>query len=129
MKRIARQTARVAWLIAGIVALAIGGLGAVLPLLPTTPFVLIAAVAFAKSSDRLHAWLLDHRIFGALIVNWRRHGAISRSTKIAGIASMALVLAISLLLDAPATVIAVQAVVLGACAIFVASRPLPPDRQ
>ncbi|MCY3731952.1 MAG: YbaN family protein [Rhodospirillaceae bacterium] len=129
MKKIARQTARVAWLIIGIVALAIGGLGAVLPLLPTTPFVLIAAIAFAKSSARLHAWLLDHSIFGAVINDWRRHGAISRSTKITSIAVMAIVLAISLLLDAPKTVIALQAVVLGACAIFVASRPLPPDQQ
>ena len=112
----------------GICSLALGGLGIVLPLLPTTPFVLVAAVAFANSSDRLHQWLLDHNLFGPLIRNWRRHGAISPFAKALSIGAMAAVLAISMLLAAPTLVIVTQALVLGACALFVVSRPLPPDQ-
>ena len=128
VRRAATRTERVTWLVIGIVALALGGLGIVLPLLPTTPFVLVAAFAFDRSSDRLHEWLLDHNIFGSLIANWRRYGAISRPAKAASILSMAAVLLISLLLAAPALVIVVQVLVLGACALFVVSRPLPPEQ-
>ena len=117
---------RVFWLAVGILALALGCLGVVLPLLPTTPFVLVAAFAFANSSNRLHQWLLDHNIFGPLIANWQRYGAISRSAKVLSLLSMGAVLVISLVMAVPAFVIVVQAVVVGACALFIVSRPLPP---
>lgn len=117
---------RVFWLITGILALVLGGLGVVLPLLPTTPFILVAAFAFANSSDRLHEWLVDHDIFGPLIVNWQRYGAISRSAKVLSVLSMAAVLVISLLMAVPAFVIVVQALVVSACSLFIISRPLPP---
>lgn len=117
---------RVFWLVVGILALALGGLGVVLPLLPTTPFVLVAAFAFANSSDKLHQWLLDHNIFGPLIANWQRYGAISLSAKVLSLLSMAAVLAISLVMAVPALIIAVQALVVGACSLFIITRPLPP---
>jgi uncharacterized membrane protein YbaN (DUF454 family) len=72
---------RIGLIVVGLVSLALGGLGIVVPLLPTTPFVLVAAFAFANSSDKLHQWLLDHNVFGPLIDNWRRHRAISRTAK------------------------------------------------
>ncbi|MCH8134660.1 MAG: YbaN family protein [Proteobacteria bacterium] len=118
---------RVFWLVVGILALALGGLGVVLPLLPTTPFVLVAAFAFANSSDTLHQWLLDHKIFGPLIANWQRYGAISGPTKVLSLLSMLAVLVISLVMAVPAFVIAVQALVVGACSLFIISRPLPPS--
>ena len=117
---------RLAWLVIGCLAVALGALGVVLPLLPTTPFVLVAAFAFMRSSRRLHAWLIEHRVFGPLIADWRRYGAIRRPTKVIGIASMAGVFTVSLLLGASVVVLAVQATVLTASAIFVASRPEPP---
>jgi uncharacterized membrane protein YbaN (DUF454 family) len=117
---------RVFWLVVGILALALGGLGVVLPLLPTTPFVLVAAFAFANSSDTLHQWLLDHNIFGPLIANWQRYGAISRPTKVLSLLSMLAVLVISLVMAVPTFVIAVQALVVSACSLFIISRPLPP---
>ena len=119
---------RLAWLAIGFISLALGGLGVLLPLLPTTPFVLVAAVAFAKSSNRLHRWLLDHNMFGPLIENWRRDGAISRSAKIVSILSMVAILVVSVLLAMPTHVIVIQAVVLGVCAVFILTRPLPRDR-
>ena len=72
---------RVLWLLLGIAATGFGIAGAVLPLLPTTPFLLVATYAFARSSPRLHAWLMSHRQFGPLIANWQQHGAIGRRAK------------------------------------------------
>ena len=72
---------RLFWLLIGVVALAAASIGILLPLIPTTPFVLLAAFAFMKSSKRLHDWLLRHRVFGKLIADWRQYGAISRQAK------------------------------------------------
>ncbi len=126
MTRSRHPGARLVWFVVGCLAVALAGLGVVLPLLPTTPFLLVAAFAFARSSRRLHAWLIAHRVFGPLIADWHRYGAIRRPTKVIGVASMAGVFALSVLLDAPAFVLAVQAPVLLASAVFVASRPEPP---
>ncbi|MGB0733862.1 MAG: YbaN family protein [Pontibacterium sp.] len=60
----------------GYLALALGAIGVVLPLLPTTPFVLVAAFCFSKASPRLHRWLTNHRLFGPLICEWEAHGVI-----------------------------------------------------
>ena len=117
---------RAAWFAVGLVAVLLGGLGVVLPLLPTTPFVLVAAFAFARSSRRWSTWLHSHPIFGPLIHNWQQHGAISGRAKLLGVASMVTVLALSLALRVRPLVIVVQAVVLSASATFVLSRPSPP---
>ncbi len=118
---------RISLILIGLVSLALGGIGIFLPLLPTTPFVLVAAIAFANSSERLHQWLLDHEVFGPLIDNWRRHGAISRSTKIVSLVSMLAIIAISVALAVPTHVIVIQVLVLSASAIFIVTRPLPPQ--
>lgn len=118
--------ARLLWLALGLSAVALGALGTVLPLLPTTPFMLLAAFAFARSSQRLHDWLLAHRIFGPLIHDWRAHGAISRRAKIFGLLSIAAVLVLSLVMNTPPWILGIQVVVLGLSATFIASRPSPP---
>ena len=117
---------RLLWVTIGLAAILAALLGVLLPLLPTTPFVLLAAFAFARSSSRLHRWLHNHALFGPLIENWNRYGAISLSAKTAGIVSMAAVFGLSIVLGAPTFVLIVQALVLGICALFIASRPLPP---
>ena len=117
---------RLAWLALGIVALGLAILGAALPLLPTTPFLLVAAFAFARSSKRLHDWLLRHKVFGPLIENWRDHGAIGRRTKIISAISMVGVFLLSVFMGAPGYVLGVQLVVLSLAAAFVLSRPSPP---
>jgi uncharacterized membrane protein YbaN (DUF454 family) len=113
------------WASGGFVALGLGVAGVVLPLLPTTPFLLLAAFCFARSSQRLHGWLLGHRLLGPLIAAWQRERAIPRRAKIAACVTMAAVLGLSLVLALPIHVLLIQAVVLGASAIFVASRPSP----
>ncbi|MEM9667897.1 MAG: YbaN family protein [Pseudomonadota bacterium] len=116
---------RAVWFTLGLVALGLGTLGAFLPLLPTTPFVLLAAFGFARSSERLHAWLLRHKIFGPLIKNWNENGSISRRAKIVSAISMLGVFLLSVTLKVSTTVLIVQAVVLSASALFVLSRPTP----
>ena len=120
------RAARLTWLVVGFLSLVLGAIGIALPLLPTTPFILVAAFAFAQSSEKLHQWLLDHNVFGPLIDNWHRHGAISRRAKVLSVISMIAVLAISLVMAAPPVVIIAQLVVLGAVALFILTRPLPP---
>ncbi len=67
----------------GMVAVGLGAAGIFLPLLPTTPFLLLAAACFFRSSDRLYNWLIQHRCFGHYIRQYREHRAISRQAKIA----------------------------------------------
>jgi uncharacterized membrane protein YbaN (DUF454 family) len=118
---------RVFWLLAGLMSVAIGAVGVVLPLLPTTPFLLIAAFAFARSSTRLDNWLREHRSFGPLIDNWHRDGSIDRSAKRIAIIVVLLTPVITWLFGAPLWIIACQLVVLSAAAVFVLTRPLPSE--
>ena len=121
------RTKRLIWLAVGIIAVGLGAIGVFLPLLPTTPFVLLAAFAFARSSPRLHNWLLEHRFFGPLIENWRKYGAIGPAAKIAGVLSLLAVILLSVLFHAPAYVLAIQGVVLGLSGTFILTRPSLPD--
>lgn len=66
----------------GIIALALGTVGVFVPLLPTTPFLLLAAAAFIRSSPRLYDWLIQHRLFGRLIRDYREFHGMSRRHKI-----------------------------------------------
>lgn len=86
------------YLIAGWSSLALGAIGAVLPLLPTVPFVILAAFCFARSSPRLEAWLLAHPVFGRHIIAWRDHGAISRKGKVAATVAFAASILLALIL-------------------------------
>lgn len=65
----------------GVTSLVTGILGIFLPVLPTTPFVLLAAACFARSSERFHTWLLNHRIAGPLIREWCEHRSVPRQAK------------------------------------------------
>jgi hypothetical protein len=116
------------WLLIGLASLALGIAGVVLPLLPTTPFVLLAAYCFARSSPRLHDWLLGHRLFGPLIANWQRHRDISPRAKLLALLSMAGVLGLSVAMGAPQRVILIQALILPATALFIATRPNGPRK-
>jgi uncharacterized membrane protein YbaN (DUF454 family) len=84
------------YLTAGSVALALGILGIFLPLLPTTPFVLLAAACYARGSARFHGWLLANRTFGPMIREWEQHRSIPWRTKIVAIVLMSLTLGTSI---------------------------------
>jgi uncharacterized membrane protein YbaN (DUF454 family) len=72
---------RVLWLLAGVLSLLTGIVGIFLPLLPTTPFVLLAAFCFSRGSLRCEAWLLNHPRFGPMVRDWRANRAIPLRAK------------------------------------------------
>lgn len=71
------------WIALGFASLVLGILGIFLPLLPTTPFLLLTSFCFIRGSDRLHSWLTSHKVFGKYINNYLYHKAIPLKTKIA----------------------------------------------
>ena len=108
----------------GSIAVALGIAGVFLPLLPTTPFLLVAAWAFARSSPRLEAWLVEHPRLGPPLIAWRERRAIPTRAKVIAILAMAASLAY--LLWSPAIPIvgkAVAALVLAGSATFILTRP------
>lgn len=113
---------RIMWLIVGLASLVLAGLGVALPLLPATPFVVLAAFCFARSSPALHDRLLASRMFGKAIRDWRAHRAISRKGKAAGVLAMALSLAASFVLAADLIIIGLQALAVSAAAAFILTR-------
>ena len=114
---------RTMWLSAGLISFGLGFVGAFLPLLPTTPFMLLAVFCFARSSERLHDWLVNHPKFGPAIQDWNERGAIAPRVKMIAMASMLAVLAISYVVGVPLYVIIIQVVTLCAVATFILTRP------
>lgn len=82
----------------GLIALSLGVLGIVLPVLPTTPFLLLASYLFLKSSAKLHFWLIHHSVLGSYIYNYITYRAIPKKTKILGISVLWATLSVSIYL-------------------------------
>lgn len=81
---------------ASFICLALAAIGVVLPLLPTTPFVILAAYLYSKSSERWYYWLLNHRLFGPSLRRWQRTGAITTKAKYTALIMIALTFGFSL---------------------------------
>lgn len=79
---------KICYFILAWVFFALGAIGVVLPVLPTTPFMILALWAFAKSSKRFHNWLYRHRLFGPPLQKWEEHRVIPLSAKILSISMM-----------------------------------------
>ncbi len=82
--------------ILGIILVALAIVGIFLPLLPTTPFLLLALACFSKSSDRLHNWLIEHNTLGPLIRHWHETRSMPRKAKVIAICAIALTGGVSL---------------------------------
>lgn len=80
---------RVLLICCGWIFIALAVLGVVLPILPTTPFILVAATCFTKSSPALYQWLLRTRLFGPLITNWKTNRTISKRAKMIALGTIA----------------------------------------
>jgi uncharacterized protein len=87
---------RAVFLVLGTGSLGLGVVGVFLPVLPTTPFLLLAAACYARASDRLYGWLLGHRTLGPIIREWRTNRSIPRRAKWTAIPMMAVTLAVSI---------------------------------
>ena len=125
MKR--RRLMRLIWIASGFLSLGAGIIGIVLPLVPTTPFLLLAAYCFAQGSQRLHDWLVHHPRFGPPIRDWHKYRAISRRGKVLAMVAIGAVLLVSVLLDVSTWIIVIQATVLSVVSLFILTRPRPPD--
>lgn len=82
----------------GSISVALAVAGIFLPLLPTTPFLLLAAACFIRSSDKLYDWLINHRLFGNYLRNYREHRAIPLKAKIATLLTLWITLIVSAIL-------------------------------
>jgi uncharacterized protein len=107
----------------GLICVALAIIGVVLPLLPTVPFLLLAAFFFARSSSRLHNWLLSHKTFGPIIDDWARSGAIRPRAKRFATLSILAVIGVTSVLPIPMFVVIIQSVTLGLVLIFIWTRP------
>ena len=118
---------RILWLAAGLFFTALGIIGAFLPVMPTTVFLLVATACFARSSPRLHGWLVNHPTFGPPIRNWNENGAISRGAKRLAIGTMTAVFALSLVIGLTWRVLVPQVVLMAIGAAFILTRPDGPS--
>lgn len=121
---------RMAYLFLGWTCVALAALGVILPLLPTTPFLLVAAFAFSRSSRRFHHWLLNHKLFGPLVRDWQRNGVIRTNAKLLATVSMLLMVSISLYFVQPPLAVT-SAILLSILAvlIFIWTRPSEPKKD
>lgn len=117
---------RIGWLMLGFLCVGLGFVGAFLPLMPTTIFLILAVGCFARSSPRLEAWLLDHPRHGPALRAWREEGAISKRGKIAASGGITLGYGLFLLAARPAPGLALGvAAAMAACAGWILTRPRP----
>lgn len=115
------------WAGLGLLSLGVGLVGIVVPLLPTTPLLLLSAFCFARGSPRLNRWLNEHPRLGPPLEQWRKHGAISARGKRNAILLMAAMPPLTLATGVSLQVVGLQCLVLALPAAFILTRPLPPD--
>jgi uncharacterized membrane protein YbaN (DUF454 family) len=96
-----RSVLRWTLFVVGWACVALGAVGVVLPVLPTTPFLLLAAACFDRSSPRFHRWLLSTKLFGPMIENWQRGRFIEKRSKRIALIVVALTFGSSILLVEP----------------------------
>ncbi|MBT1155954.1 YbaN family protein [Aminobacter anthyllidis] len=108
----------------GVLMLAFGIIGAFLPVMPTTIFLILAAWCFGRSSPRIEAWMLNHPRFGPTLRDWRQYGAVPRKAKIVACLGMASGYGLFFAGARPEPLLAVVvAAFVVAAAIYVTTRP------
>ena len=117
------------WLALALAFVGLGSLGVVLPLVPTTPFLLLAAACASRSSPALHAWLYSHPRFGPLLRDWRDHRAIRPRAKITALLLVAASWVWMWLSVEPLYARLAASTVMAGVVIFLATRPHGPRRQ
>lgn len=120
---------RIILIIIGWIAVVLGTLGVVLPLLPTTPFMLLAAWCFARSSPRFHDWLLYRSWFGGYLRHWQKHRAMPSGAKPRAIVFILLTFGVSLWLVEMMWVRGLLLVILACLLIFMWRIPVVDEEQ
>lgn len=93
--RVSEKMIRSIYIVVGTIALVIGAIGLFLPVIPTTPLVILAASCYYRGSERLHAWILRSRWFGDTIKNYQAGRGLTRDTKVRAIFLMWMTIIIS----------------------------------
>jgi len=115
---------RVLLIIAGWIAVILAVIGIVLPLLPTTPFLLLAAFCFSKSSKRFHDWLLNHPWFGDYIRNFQSGRGMTIKAKISTVFLIWLSIGASVIFFVPIVWVKVMLLIIACCVSgYLISRP------
>jgi uncharacterized protein len=122
------RTKRAIYLGLGIFMLAIGIVGVWLPLIPTTGPVLLAAWCFARSSERFDQWMLNHRVFGPIVRDWRSGAGFTVRAKVIAVVALAVTFGVSIVFVVDNLGVRIGLAVLGlALAVFIVSRPTKPS--
>jgi uncharacterized membrane protein YbaN (DUF454 family) len=115
------------WLFLGWLFVALGIVGAALPLMPTVPFLLMAAFCFERGSPRLHAWLIHHPKFGPPLVEWQKHRVIRWQGKLLSVGGLSLSGTYTVFFsDRPLGIKVAVAVMVVAVSIFILTRRSQP---
>jgi uncharacterized membrane protein YbaN (DUF454 family) len=93
--RVSGKMIRGVYIVVGTIALIIGAIGLFLPVIPTTPLVILAAACYYRGSDRLHNWILSSRWFGETIKNYQEGRGLTRNTKVRAISMMWVMILVS----------------------------------
>jgi uncharacterized membrane protein YbaN (DUF454 family) len=117
---------RLLWNAAGLIMVGIGIVGIFVPVLPTVVFLLMAAFCFARGSERLHGWLMNHPRLGPPIHDWQQNGAIRRPAKRMAMLAIGLSVALAAGIGAAPWVLGLQALALGGVSAFILTRPEGP---
>ncbi len=126
----ASRVIRTGWLLLGFLCVGLGLIGAFVPLLPTTIFIILGAGCFARSSPRLEGWLLDHPRFGPTLRAWRAEGAIPRTGKRAACIGITIGYVLFLIGAKPTLGLALAlSAMMASCAAWIVTRPAPKDER
>lgn len=124
-----KRLVRLPWLCLTFSSLGVGLVGAAIPILPTTPFILLAAWAAPKGSPKVDTWIKEHRFFGALIANWRDQQAISVSAKVSALVMMLFSWALLYVQDYSIAFLLVLGTLFISVGAYLLSRPTPCQQE
>ncbi len=110
------------WVSVGILMVILGVVGLFLPVVPTTPFLLLASACFVRSSPRLHAWLLGSRLFGPFLRDWEKHRGVRPHVKIVAVCMILTAVASSYAVDGIGPLPRAILAILAACGLWVVMR-------
>jgi uncharacterized membrane protein YbaN (DUF454 family) len=122
------KTIRVFFIVSGTLFLALGVVGILLPILPTTPFLLLAAACYYKGSKRMHQWILNNRWFGDYIKNYREGRGISLKAKFSAIVLLWITISYSAIFVVPILIVQIVLLIV-AVAVSVHVITLPTFRK
>lgn len=113
----------------GFLFIGLGFIGIIIPGIPTTPFLLLSAWFFSKSSSFLENWLINHKIFGPLIRDWNKYKSISRKSKIIAVIIIIPTFAFSIYSSLNTIIDILLGITCISLCTYLISRPEPPLEQ